>query len=228
MSEFDAFATDYDAALSRGIAVSGEDKTFFAEQRVVWLSRALKELGIVPRTVLDYGCGTGTATPYLIDVLNAQSVIGVDLSARSLEVARQTHARLPAKFELTSDYTPQGTIDLVFCNGVFHHIPLDQRLGCTKYIVECLRPGGVFAMWENNPWSPAARLVMSRIPFDRDAIMVWPVQARRLVRQAGLAVVRTDFAFVFPRSLRSLRPTERLMRWFPLGAQYQVLSRKAV
>jgi hypothetical protein len=81
-------------------------------------------------------------------------------------------------------------------------------------------------MWENNPWSPGARLVMSRIPFDRDAIMVWPVQARRLVREAGLSVLGTDFAFVFPRSLRFLRSTESSLRRLPLGAQYQVLSIK--
>ena len=35
---------------------------------------------------------------------------------------------------------------------------------------DALRPGGLFAFWENNPWNPGTRLVMSRIPFDRDAI----------------------------------------------------------
>jgi hypothetical protein len=81
-------------------------------------------------------------------------------------------------------------------------------------------------MWENNPWSPAARFVMSRIPFDRDAVMVWPGEARRLASLAGLSVVRTDYAFVFPNVLRFLRRIEPSLSGFPLGAQYQVLSQK--
>jgi SAM-dependent methyltransferase len=184
-------------------------------------------MGFVANSVLDYGCGTGTATPYLIDILGAKKVTGVDLSEKSLNVARQDNARLPAEFALTTDYTPHGTIDLAFCNGVFHHIPLDQRHDCATYIANCLRPGGIFAMWENNPWSPGARLVMSRIPFDRDAIMVWPRQARSLLRGARFEVLRTDFAFIFPRSLRFLRGAESSLRRFPLGAQFQVLSRKS-
>ena len=82
-------------------------------------------------------------------------------------------------------------------------------------------------MWENNPWSPAARYVMYRIPFDRDAIMVWPSEARRLAQCAGLSVARTDYAFVFPRSLRFMRVLEPTVRRLPLGAQYQVLSLKS-
>jgi SAM-dependent methyltransferase len=226
MPEFDVYAGDYDAALNRGLSVSGEDKTFFAEQRVRWLARCLEKLAIVPKTVLDYGCGTGTATPYLINLLGAESVVGVDLSAKSLEVARQHHSGLPATYMLTSEYMPRGSIDLVFCNGVFHHIPMDERSECAAYIAKCLRPGGIFAMWENNPWSPAARFVMSRIPFDRDAVMVWPGEARRLATHAGLSVVRTDYAFVFPNVLRFLRHVEPSLSGLPLGAQYQVLSQK--
>jgi hypothetical protein len=67
---------------------------------------------------------------------------------------------------------------------------------------------------------------MHRVPFDRDAVMVWPKEARRLARQAGLTIVRTDYAFVFPNKLRRLRPLEPALRRLALGAQYQVLSVK--
>jgi hypothetical protein len=33
-SEFDVYAGDYDAALNKGISVSGEDKEFFARGRL--------------------------------------------------------------------------------------------------------------------------------------------------------------------------------------------------
>ena len=109
--------------------------------------------------------------------------------------------------------------NLAFCNGVFHHIPPAQRPGALDYIRRSLKPGGLFALWENNPWNPGTRYVMSRIPFDSDAILVWPRQARALLRTAGFDILRTDFLFVFPRALRSLRGFEASLSRLPLGAQ---------
>ena len=228
MSGFDSYAHDYDTALNRGLAVSGEDKTFFAKGRILWLSRCLKKLAFAPRSVLDYGCGTGTATPFFIDTLRAESVVGVDLSAESLEVARQTETGLPVEYRLTSEYSPKEAIDLAFCNGVFHHIAPDHRSDIVRYIAACLRPGGLFALWENNPWNPGARYVMSRIPFDKDAVMLSPRAARALVEAIGLRVVRTDYCFVFPKFLSPLRRFEQYLMRLPIGAQYQVLCQKGM
>ena len=66
---------------------------------------------------------------------------------------------------------------------------------------------------------------MSRIPFDRDAITISSREAQRLLRSAGLDVVRTDFQFLFPRALKALRRLEPAAARLPLGAQYQVLAR---
>jgi SAM-dependent methyltransferase len=228
MSEFDSYAHDYDAALARGIAVSGEDKTYFAKGRIRWLSRCLKQLGFAPRSVLDFGCGTGTATPFFLDILGAESVVGVDISAESLEVARQTHHGLPAEYRLISDYTPRESIDLAFCNGVFHHVPPEMRVETARYVAACLRPGGLFALWENNPWNPGTRYVMSRIPFDRDAIPLIAREARSVTRAAGLDPLRTDYYFIFPHFARLFRGLEPCLTKLPLGAQYQVLAQKSV
>src|SRR5207247_839066 len=135
-----------------------------------------------------------------------QRVLGVDVSESSLAIARQRYETDAVTFQLSRGYLPDGHFELAFSNGVFHHIPLDRRAAAIDYVRRSLMPGGVFALWENNPWSPGARYVMSRIPFDRDAIMIWPGEARRLLRAAGFAVLVTDFAFVFPRALRLLRP----------------------
>jgi SAM-dependent methyltransferase len=225
-SEFDAYAKEYDAALERGLAVSGEDSAYFARERIVWLSRYLERNELTATRVLDFGCGTGNATPFFFQVLGATTMIGVDLSELSIQEARSRWMSSSAEFRLINEYEPDGTIDLVFCNGVFHHIPPDERASSMRYISRCLRPGGVLALWENNPWSPAARYVMSRIPFDRDAIMVWPKHARNLASQAGLTVESTDYGFIFPRMLSWMRRLEPWLRKLALGAQYQVLCRK--
>ena len=226
--EFDAFAEDYDAALKRGISVSGESKDFFARGRLAWLKLQLEALAFQPKSIMDYGCGTGTATPFIRELLKPTRLLGVDISERSLVVARRDHGGADRDFKLFGAYEPDATFDLVFCNGVFHHIPIDQRASCMAYIVRSLRPGGLFALWENNPWNPGTQLVMARIPFDRDAVKLSPPYARNMIRNSGLGVVSTTFQFVFPNILSGLRRWEPALAHWPLGAQYQVLAQKSL
>ncbi len=225
---FDEYAVDYDNALAQGLAVSGEDKHYFASGRVAWLAQCLRQFPDRPECVLDFGCGTGTSTPLFFDLLGVESVIGLDASTKSLEMARGTYGGERVQFSHWQQYPPWAQNDLAFCNGVFHHIPLMERAATVNYIYRCLRPGGMFALWENNPWNPGTRYVMSRIPFDRDAIMLSPPGARRLVRAGGFEVLRTDFLFIFPRALSSLRWIEPFVSRLPLGGQYQILCRKPV
>ncbi|MCW3097751.1 MAG: trans-aconitate 2-methyltransferase [Chthonomonadaceae bacterium] len=225
-AEFDSYADDYDGALQQGLSVSGESKEYFAQGRVTWLAASLRRLGVQPRKVMDFGCGTGASTPYLLDTIGAESVLGVDVSKSLLRVAERTFGSERARFAAISDYTSEDEIDLVFCNGVFHHIPPPERAEAIAFIMRALRPGGLFAFWENNPWNPGTRYIMSKIPFDRDAITLTPPEARRLVQTGGMEVLRTDFLFLFPNALKSLRGLEPLVASLPLGAQYQILCRK--
>lgn len=224
--EFDRYAADYDAALAQGISVSGEDKDFFAHGRVAWLAKCLREKSIQPKAVLDFGCGTGQAAPHLLEQLAAEKILGVDVSEGLLAVAQRDHGSARTQFLPLAKYEPAAQIDLVFCNGVFHHIPLAERATAVDTIFRSLKPGGIFALWENNPWNPGTRYVMSRIPFDRDAVTLSPPTARRLLHAGGFEVLHTSFLFVFPRALSWLRGIEPLVSRLPLGAQYQILARK--
>ena len=223
---FDGYADDYDAALGRGISVSGESKEYFARERVAWLARRLRALGARPGSALDYGCGTGSAAPHLLALAGVGSVTGLDPSPRILERARAEHPDPRIRFVLQTDHRPADDHDLAFCNGVFHHIPPDRRAEAAEIVLRSLRPGGWFALWENNPWNPGTRLVMRRIPFDRDAIPLSAPESVRLLRAAGFAVRAVDFLFIFPRALRIFRFLEPWLARLPLGAQYQVLARR--
>lgn len=224
--QFDSFAKDYDAVLNEGLAVSGEHKEYFAAGRLRWVRHRLAALDLKAGKVLDYGCGTGASTPLLLSICEADEVAGVEVSSRSIEVARKYHDDSRLTFRLVEDYSPRAEFDLAYCNGVFHHIPPADRPAALDYIFRSLRPGAVFAFFENNPWNPGTRLIMSRIPFDRDAIKVSPFAARKLLRAGGFEVVATDYLFFFPRVLAWLRNWEPWLRAVPLGAQYLVLARK--
>jgi len=221
---FDQYATSYDDDLARGLAVSGEDRAFFARGRVAWLQSCLAEIGLRPKQVLDFGCGGGETTALLAECFSGSRVVGADISEPLLARARRAHPGL--SFEHVRTVAAEEAFELAFLNGVFHHIPGERQAASVRYLRERLVPGGVLSFWENNPWSPAARYVMSRIAFDRTAVMLWPSRARRLLLHAGLEVIRTDFLFVFPRFLRALRSLESRLSWLPLGAQYQVLGRR--
>ncbi|MFO1491411.1 MAG: methyltransferase domain-containing protein [Kiritimatiellia bacterium] len=122
--EFDDFAGNYDDALRQGLSVSGEDKDFFAEGRVRWLRHCLEKQGeALPGSVLDFGCGTGSATPFLRAHLSPGRIAGVDVSRKSVEVAARNHPDPRNHFAVLDPAAPPPAVGLAFCNGVFHHIP---------------------------------------------------------------------------------------------------------
>jgi len=225
-SKFDQYAGNYDRALNRGLALSGESREYFARERVRWLAERLAALGVQASHVLDYGCGTGGTSAELLEQLHARTVIGVDASHDSLDVARKIHADSRLQFKTVSEFDPSAQFEVAYCNGVFHHVEPEQRLDALGYVRRSLSAGGYFGLWENNPWNPGTRLVMRRIPFDRDAKLLSPSHTRELLTRAGFAVLRTDFLFFFPRVLSALRPLEAGLACVPAGAQYLILCRK--
>lgn len=227
-TDFDCYADSYDRALGEALAASGEDRQYFARGRVMWLADCLSCRGANPRHVIDYGCGTGATTPLWFEILRAEGVVGVDPSLRSVEVARRNHESEHVRFVPVPEYEPNGAMDLAYCNGVFHHIPPKQRREAVRFVYRSLRPGGLFSFWENNPWNPGTRYVMAHCAFDRDAVPLNPIEARRLLQSENFNVLRTDFLFVFPRVFRALRPLEKLLSRLPLGAQYHVFCQKPV
>jgi SAM-dependent methyltransferase len=226
-NEFDAYARDYSSALNRGLRLSGEGPEYFAERRVQRLKERLKHLGLSPRRALDFGCGTGTSGRLLLEHLQLETVLGVDPSSESIAEARKLRSYPGVEFATLNEFERSQQFDLAFCNGVFHHIqPGAEREKAVRLIFNALGRGGVFAFWENNPWNPGTRLVMSRIPFDRDAVTLSVLEAKTLLRARGFQILGTDFCFVFPHLLRWLRCFEAALLRFPIGGQYQVLCRK--
>lgn len=225
-TNFDEYSEDYDSSLAESLSATGEDKDFFARGRIAWVAKCLNNLNAQPLAAMDFGCGIGTATPYLMELLKVESVLGIDASVKCLEVAERTWASEKVRFALLDQYQPRPEIDFAFTNGVFHHIPEAKRASAVNLVYRALRPGGLFAFWENNPWNPGTRYVMSRCEFDKDAITLTPSSARSLLKAGGFEVISTNFLFIFPRALRLLRGIEPLVSHLPLGGQYQVLCRK--
>jgi SAM-dependent methyltransferase len=226
--DFDLHADTYDDDLNRALAASGEAKEYFAQGRINKLAQCLTQRNEHPEAVLDYGCGIGDTAKLLREILGATSILGLDISERSLTHAQTRHGGQGCRFLTFAEYRPDESFDLVYCNGVFHHIPVAERDKAIDYIYYSLRPGGLFALWENNPWNPGTRYVMAKCAFDSDAVRLSPAESKQRVRKRGFEVLSVDYCFFFPKFLSGLRFFESRLARIPLGAQYQVLCRKPV
>ena len=227
-AEFDRFARSYDQDLAKSLAPTGEGREYYAQKRIDWTAHCVAPLDVSVQRILDYGCGDGASVPMLAERFQAGQVLGVDVSADSITIARESYGREGLEFLCTRDWTPDSSVDLAFTNGVFHHIGPPDRPACLDAIRRALKPGGLFAFWENNPWNPGTQYVMSRCAFDEHANKISPREAKRMLSNAGFQILRADSLFYFPRQLSFLRPTESWLRALPLGGQYLVLGRNVV
>ncbi|HEY9658834.1 MAG TPA: class I SAM-dependent methyltransferase, partial [Allocoleopsis sp.] len=97
--------------------------------------------------ILDAGCGTGVGTEYLVHLNPEAQVIGIDLSAGALAVAKERCQKSGAdrvEFHHLSLYDAAqlpGEFDLINCVGVLHHLP-DPIRGI-QALAPKLAPGGI-------------------------------------------------------------------------------------
>jgi SAM-dependent methyltransferase len=217
--KFDGYTKSYGDLLKKSIAASGEDPTYFARYKRDCLLRVGADL---TRPILDYGCGIGSVTEHLVDVWN--EVHGYDPSIESVAEAKQ---RIPsAVFHSELASVPKGHFGTVLFSGVLHHVPREQRQAVLKEARESLTANGLVAIFEHNPINPLTLHAVRTCPFDDDAILLWPGEVKRRLRDAGFQRIRQDYIVFFPRVAAFLRPLEPKLHWLCAGAQTMTLARR--
>jgi ubiquinone/menaquinone biosynthesis C-methylase UbiE len=102
------------------------------------------------QVVLDYGCGPGNDVVGFLIHTGAAEVIGVDVSAKALELARERvelHGVEPSRYRLIevtdAEHTiplPDASVDFFQSQGVLHHTTDPEEI--LRQIHRVLRPGG--------------------------------------------------------------------------------------
>ena len=230
-AEFDKFADEYNALLTRSIRASGEDPAFFAEYKVRDVAEALH--ATAPRAaaarlrILDFGSGAGNSASFFGAYFPSAELTCLDVSRKSLALARCRTAA--ARFVCFDGHTipfARDCFDVVFAACVFHHIPADRHVPLLGEIHRVLRPGGSLFLFEHNPLNPLTRRAVDSCAFDADAELICGREMKRRVRVGGFGPVRIAYRIFFPRLLAPLRPLERCLTRVPLGAQYYLHGTK--
>jgi SAM-dependent methyltransferase len=226
-TEFDRLAAEYDELLKdpiRDYFAPGSD--FFVTRKLEVLLAFLRRRAIDPsRSVwLDVGCGKGqllrAGKPYFARVLGCDVSTEMMGTCHDLDVISQpSPARVPFV---------DASVDVVTAVCVYHHIEPSARAELTSDICRVLKPGGVFAIVEHNPFNPAVQVIIRRTPVDENAILLTSRTARRLMRGSHLRIEETKYFLYLPQRLYNRgRFVERALERVPLGGQYAVFGVKA-
>jgi SAM-dependent methyltransferase len=226
-ARFDQFSDSYENLLRDPIRerFTGAESAFFHLRKRDLIRDFFRRHAIetASLTYLDVGCGKGElVTALAADFLCAR---GCDVSAEMMRGIHGIETRVqddPMKIPFTD-----GSVDFVTAVCVYHHVPPVSRAAFTSEIARVLKPDGLFAIIEHNPFNPATRLIVSRTPVDADAILLRATETGRLLRDAGLVISEQRYFLYLPeRIYRYTGALEDLLRNVPLGGQYAVFARR--
>jgi ubiquinone/menaquinone biosynthesis C-methylase UbiE len=169
-------------------------KYYAIEQASLDLSqRWLREHGR-GATVLDYCCGNGLDSIYLVKH-GARHVTGIDISDVSIRNCREL-ARAEGVADRTTFETmdaealtfPDNTFDLITEYGVLHHLDLDKSMA---ELVRVMKPGGHFLGTETLGHNPLIRWYRQRTPELRTA---W--EAQHILQRDSFELMKRYFTNV--------------------------------
>jgi SAM-dependent methyltransferase len=163
------------------------------------LRRLIAGVGLGPgMRVLDAGCGTGEALPWLFNEVNPSgSVVGIDLAAAHADAAREyASANIEVIQEdlLTAQLAP-ASVDFVWCVNTINH--LRNSIQAVNRLTALLRPGGRIALGQS-----------SLLP---DMYFAWDSRLERVTNEAVRQYYRDRYS-LDERDLTSVRALVGVLR----------------
>lgn len=199
-----------------------EARKYFVEPHIPGFAEFERWKG---KKVLEIGCGIGTAS--ISFARCGAQVTAVDLTEKSLEIARQRVAAsglegnvrfFQADAENLSDYVPAEKYDLVYSFGVIHHTPHPERV--IEQIRKYVTPASTVKIMVYNRWSwkvlwilfvygkgqfwKIDRLIAHYSEAETGCPITYSysrLQARRLLEDHGFRVIESSVNHIFLYSI---------------------------
>ena len=181
---------------SRNYAAKLSRFNSFAEPE---LRRLISSVGLSPgMRVLDAGCGTGEALPWLLDAVKPSGkVIGIDLALAHVEAARRwTGANIEVmQGDLSAAHLAPESVDFIWCVNTINHLH-DPIQGAGR-LAALLRPGG--------------RIALGQSSLMADMFFAWDASLERVVNEAVRHYYRERYS-VTEQDLTSSRAIVGVLR----------------
>ena len=221
-TKFDHYSDTYQDLVDGAVGLSGEGSEYFAEYKASYVARILGE-GFRGK-ILDFGCGVGLLAELLRKHVPDASIHGYDVSAESIN---KISPDLLDQGVFSSDLSRlEKDYDVVVISNVMHHVVPGDRQQLISEVAERLVCFGRLILFEHNPLNPLTQWAVRQCPFDDDAVLLHPSEAKKYLSGANLSVLRRDYVVFFPRMFSAFRRLEPALRWLPAGAQYAVIGEK--
>lgn len=224
----DSYPEQYRNDVNSSIGFVGVDMDMFARGKVDDMVRLIDRVSsksAASSECLDIGCGVGVMHPMLMG--RVRRLTGVDVSEDAIRDASATNPDVCYEVQREQDL-PFADASFDFCSTVcvMHHVPPAQWGHFVAEAFRVTRPGGLFAVYEHNPFNPLTRVAVWRCPFDHDAVLLKAARTKDMLRAAGFEIVESRYLFFAPFDARWARRVDEAFHWLPLGAQYVVCARK--
>ncbi len=109
---------------------SFQEKIAYNERHFLMLDKLL-ELGLNKTSnVLELGCGIGVVSSLICRVVKSGKLIAVDISPKSIEIAKKNNATTGAEFyvgDVTEFKSNEYSYDFITLFDVLEHIPIDSH-----------------------------------------------------------------------------------------------------
>lgn len=226
-ADFDDHAATYGDEVDASMAIRGRGVEFYARRKARHLIELVgRRLGR-PEDVsaLDVGCGVGLTDVHLTAHLG--ELHGVDTSASAAAMAAE---RNPSgsydKIDGSALPFADERFDLAFAICVAHHVEPSDRASFVAEITRVVRPGGLVAIFEHNPYNPLTRLNVSRCEFDDGVSLLPPRETAGLLAGAGLTDLEKRYVIFLPVDGTAGDLVDSTLRRVPVGAQYLVSGQR--
>ncbi len=220
--DFDNYTDNYNQLLKDRTKFFSSNEEYFARYKVDLMR---KQVHTPINRILEYGCGIGRNIPFLQKAFPDSLIIGSDISGVSLDIARRDNEGV--KFFLENENIKSTSMfDLIFVAGVFHHIPVSQRIEVARVLFNRLLPGGQLFVFEHNPFNPLTRRIVNNCPYDEDAVLLKPSELKRILSEVSFIIERKAYCLFVPPSLSLFSKIENKLGWLPLGGQYWMQAKR--